>query len=438
MPWQQAAWDVGLEYELDPEGRPIPAYREVIATVMRQSGKSVLAFSVMAHRCTVWPNQPRRAIYTAQDGSAARKKLIEDCAPLYQRSTTFRPLIDRVYRGIGYEGINFKTGSTIRIIGSSEEAGHGMTETALAVVDESFADFDNRREQALSPGMATVRDAQTWNVSTAGTDASVFLRRKIEAGRAAVAAGRTSGIAYIEYSIPDDADVDDPETWWEFMPALGWTITEDVVRHERESMSDGDWRRSFGNQWTVNDERSIPEHLWDAAVDVHATPESPLRYAVEVHPDRVSACIVACGANGVLELVEHREGVSWVEDHLASRLVEITEKHRGVVRIDAGGPAASLIDPLEDAGVKVEKLTSRDVIASCGVWFDALADGKVKVRKNDALTAAVGAVARRRVGDAWVWSRRHVTADVVPVMAMSLAFRTEKVETERVPLVAFT
>jgi len=64
-----------------------------------------------------------------------------------------------------------------------------MTSTGLAGIDESFADLDFRREQALQPSMATVADAQTWNVSTAGTERSVYLQKKISDGRSGDDAG---------------------------------------------------------------------------------------------------------------------------------------------------------------------------------------------------------------------------------------------------------
>jgi hypothetical protein len=412
MPWQRMVADVGLE--LDADGRP--AYREVIATVMRQSGKSTLLFTVIGHRCTMWPTLPQRVIYTAQDGSAARRKLIEDCAPLFTNAKPFKPLVERVYRGVGYEGINFRTGSTIRIIGSSEAAGHGATSTGLAGIDESFADVDNRREQAINPTMATVPDAQTWNVSTAGTDASVFLRRKIELGRAAADAGRTSGIAYFEWSIPDDADIDDPETWWAHMPALGWTIGEQVVAHERQNMTEGDWRRSFGNQWTNNDERAIPAVAWDALQSLDASPSGDLRFCLEVDPERASAGVVVHGG-GVVELIEHRPGVGWVVD----RIAELARRHNGKVVVDVASPAGAMIGELEAAGVDVVKFGSREVVQACGAFFDAVMDRKLTFRSNAALSAAAATVTRRQVSDAWVWSRRAGTGDPYLIMAASLA-----------------
>jgi len=76
-----------------------------------------------------------------------------------------------------------------------------------------------------------------------------------------------SGLAFFEWSVPDDADIDDPEVWWQFMPALGWTIQPPAVAHARQSMSDGEFRRSFGNQWVDAAEAWLPPGAWAATVE---------------------------------------------------------------------------------------------------------------------------------------------------------------------------
>lgn len=417
MPWQSHAAHLGLEMVENDAGLLVPAFREVICTVMRQSGKSTLLFSLFAHRATMWPQLPQRCVYTAQDGSAARKKLIEDMGPMYMESVLFKRLVSRVFKGVGNEGIDFRTGSTIRTVGSSEAAGHGMTSTGLAGIDESFADLDFRREQALQPSMATVPDAQTWNVSTAGTERSVYLKKKIEDGRSAVAEGRTRGLAYIEYSIPDGEDCDDPEVWWRFMPALGWTINEDAVRHARETMPDGEWRRSFGNQWTVSDERVIPLGVWQAACDDRVAPEGRLQFGFDVNPERSAASIVVADDQGRCELVEYRPGVGWCVD----RIVELSRAWGASVLLDAYGPAGSFADELSGAGVSVVRYSTREMSYACGGLFDRLADGRVKVLRNPVLDDAVAGARRRSSGDAWVWARKDGDVDVSPLVALTLA-----------------
>ena len=417
MPWQQEVANLGLELVENASGVLVPAFREVICTVMRQNGKSTLLFVVQAHRCVLWPDQPQRAVYTAQDGSAARKKLIDDCAPLYSSSALFNKFVRRVYRGIGYEGIDFVNESTVRIIGSSDSAGHGITKVGFAGIDESFADVDFRREQALQPSMATVKDAQIWNVSTAGTERSVYLRNKIDQGRLFASEGRTTGTAYIEYSIPDDADCDDPETWWAFMPSLGWTINEETVAHARQTMPDGEWRRSFGTQWTVSDERVIPEEVGDAACGAEVKPEGDLRFGLDVNPERSGASICVGDKDLRGELVEFRAGVGWVVD----RVVELCSRWNAEVAVDMSGPAGSLVDELEGRGVRVVRYQTRDMAYACGLLFDKLADRQVRVRSSEVLDSAVAGVKRRSVGDSWVWARKDAGVDVSPLVALTLA-----------------
>lgn len=415
MPWQQLVLDVGLE--IDPSSG-LPAYREIICTLMRQNGKSSLTAGVMAHRATLWPAQPQRIAYSAQDGSAARKKLIEDVAAGWQRSPVVGRLVDKVLRGVGYEGVIFATGSRIDVIGSSESAGHGRT-LDLAIIDESFADSDFRRESAISPAMATRRDAQVWNVSTAGTDASVFLRRKIDAGRSAVLSDTGGGVAFFEWSIDADQDIDDPEVWWDNMPALGFTISENTVRHARSSMSDGEFRRGFGNQWTVAAERVIPASVWDVANRVDVAPSGGMFFSLDVNPERSAACLAVVGSDVPVtgEIVEHRPSVGWVVD----RAVEVLGRWPGSsLVVDARGPAASLVPELRRAGVRVVELSPSEVQHACSAFFDDLANGRVWIRRHQALDVASLAVTRQTIGDAWRWARRD-GSDITPLYAVTLA-----------------
>jgi phage terminase large subunit-like protein len=74
MGWQQMVADVLLE--LLP-GTRIPAYREGVVTVPRQQGKTTLILCLAVQRALRWPGQPRIA-YSAQTGSDARRKLLDD------------------------------------------------------------------------------------------------------------------------------------------------------------------------------------------------------------------------------------------------------------------------------------------------------------------------------------------------------------------------
>jgi len=328
-----------------------------------------------------------------------------------------RVAVERVFRGAANEAITFKNGSRIDVLATSESAGHGRT-IDLGIIDEAFADADDRREQALLPAMATRAAAQILVVSTAGTEASIYLNRKVQAGRAASAAGEQTGIAYFEWSASEDQDIDDPGTWWSCMPALGHTITEEVVRHARATMSEGDFRRSWLNQQTTSDERVIPVAVWDRVCDPLVKPEGRFVFAVDVTPDRSAASIAVADTDGRCEVVDHRPGVSWTVD----RLRELALKWDAPIVLDGYGPAGSLMDALDGGGVRVERLLTRQVANACGVFYDAVSDRKIQIRRSELLDAAIAAARRRSAGDAWAWARSDTSVDISPLMAVTLAY----------------
>lgn len=422
MPWQVQVAEVANE--VLPNG--LPAFREVIVSVPRQQGKTTWLLSQTLERCTL-RDRPQRVAYTAQTGSDARKKLLEDQVPIIEASR-MRAAVQQVSRAQGNEGVLFRNGSRVSVLASGVSAGHGKI-IDLGEIDEAFDDTDDRREQAILPAMVTRPDAQLIIVSTMGTDASVYLNRKVELGRAAAMEGRTEGVAYFEWAIPEDEDIEDPRAWWLGMPALGYTITEQVVAHARSTMTEGEFRRAFGNQRTRSDERVIPEVTWRAACRGDVAPSGSLSFAWDVSPDRDWATIAVVG-DGVGEITsrngmaDHRPGVGWVP----ARLAELQADHGGTVSVDARGPGGALIPDVEAAGVVVNEMGATEVIQGCGLLYDSIADGLFKVRVSpgfEALDQAIIAATKQPVGDTWRFGRKNRTP-ITPLMALTVALAASK------------
>lgn len=430
MPWQRLAADVAGEY--DPE-TGVPYYREVNIVVMRQQGKTTIETAVEVDRCVSWPD-PQKVVYSAQSRNKAREKLLDDQVPQIRRSPLGQ-LIEhphgQVVHANGNEAIRWPSGSIIELLASVEASGHGST-YHLGMIDEAWKGSDERREQAIRPAMLTIPDAQLWVVSTAGNDASTYLRRKVETGRAAAVEDRGSGICYIEYSVPDDMDPFDLDVMLGYMPALcptpgpctcssEWrhTVTQEVLLAEQQGMDPQEYRRAYGNQWVSGSgEQVIPDDLWQMCCDPTVAPDGEITYGIDVLPDRDGGSIAA-GGNGVVEVVESRPGpTGW--------MVEAAKKMHsqwgGRFRIDGTGQARSIADDLEADGIPVERLDSMESAAACARLFDAIADGTVKVRTSAELDAAVKGLAKRPIGDRFVWSRTTSINDVTPVWAVTLAW----------------
>jgi hypothetical protein len=418
MPWQRYVADVGCE--LLPTG--LPAYREVILTVPRQSGKTEEFLSWQIDRSLNW-GKPQRSAFTAQSGKDARDKWLDELFPLI-RNSKLKPLIAQINEGMGNESIRWKTGSIIRLLSTSTSSGHSKT-LDQAVLDEIWHDVDDRREQGLRPALITRSDAQLLVCSTAGTQASTVLNRKRRAGRLAVEQDMGFGVAYFEWSAPDEWDPSDEESYFSFMPALcpdppcrcgarKWrhTIELDAISAERLAMEPMEFVRAYGNRTTQAADELIPADVWQKVCSQEASPQGEVRFALDVAEDRSSAAICAASGN-VIELIDHHRGTEWV----AARANQLTAKHNSVVWLDSTGPANALIPELNNS----KTLNARQVVDACGAMYDAIIDAKVVFRSHPDLDQAIAGVAKQRSGDTWRWSRKSSSSDITPLVAATLA-----------------
>lgn len=421
MPWQRQVADVGGEYDA---ATGIPYYREVIVTVPRQSGKTTLVLGWEVQRAIGWSQRwgPQRIAYSAQTGNDARKKLIEDQVPIVVPQQKALG-IKRILKGMGNEAVEFHNGSRIILLASSEDSGHGKT-IDLGVKDELFADIDDRRDQALIPAMATRRAAQALTTSTMGTVESFALNAAVERGRESVARDQRSGIAYFEWSADPSADPDDPATWWSCMPALGFTITEQVVAHARATLSLPEFRRAFLNiPDSMRTDPVISAADWGGCLVENSRVRHPVALAFDVSPDRSTASIAVAGdpvdGRGVhVEVVDNRSGYDWT----VPRIVGIVDRWKpSIVACDAASPAGALIAPLTAEGIEVRTVTAREHTQACGGFYDDVKTKSLRHIGQPELDAAIDGADRRLVSDAWLWSRRTSAVDITPVVAATLA-----------------
>jgi len=417
MPWQRHVLDVALE--VDPD-TGLLAYREVVLTVPRQSGKTLLLLCLMVHRALGFQSR-QRILYTAQTRNDARKKWEDEHVRVLEDSP-FASMFSVRYNN-GNEAIRWQNGSMHALVAPTEKAGHGET-LDLGAIDEAFAQVDSRLEQAMKPAMITRPQPQMWVVSTAGTDKSIYLRSKVDHGRARAGLGLADSVAYFEWSAPEDADPADPATWADCMPALGHTVQERAIRAEFESMELPEFRRAFLNQWpdVFPVDAVIDSATWKLLADPRSTAVDPVAFAADMTPDRSSSSIAVGGrrADGLLhtEVVDNRRGTEWV----VPRLLELIGKWRPcAVVVDGAGPAGSLIAPLEAAGVEVLKPSARDAAQACGQLYDAAINGHLRHLDQPALNTALAGARRRELGDAWAWTRKNTSVDISPLVATTLA-----------------
>jgi phage terminase large subunit-like protein len=422
MPWQQHLADLALEVDPDT-GRLV--YREVRVTVPRQSGKTtfILAKNVQRMIDAKYFGGRQRLVYTAQNRNKAREKFVDDYLEELKAAKAFRGKW-RPRLSNGSEAIKWHNGSSWGIESTTEKSGHGST-LDVGDIDEAFAHADNRVEQSFRPPMVTRPQPQLWIVSTAGDDEkSTYLKSKVTTGREFAESGQDTGVCYVEYSADPDADPEDPATWASCMPALGHTVTLETIQHEFTTMELADFSRAYLNLWVPKTmgRQVIPPADWAACSDRTSQVVGDVVFAVDVAPDSAWASIAVAGqrADGLahVEVIDHRAGDGWV----VARLLELHKRWgpRPVV-MDPTGPAGALLNDLAAVGIEPHSVTAREMTQACGGLKRAAQDRTFRHLEQQLLNDALAGADKRQLLDSWAFRRTSSSADISPLVAVTLA-----------------
>lgn len=414
LPWQR--WLFVHALELDDAGAF--RFRTVLVMIARQNGKTTWMQALALWRMFV--DGAGLVIGTAQNLDVAEEAWT-GAVDMAEGVPELRAEIAAVDRTNGKKALRLTTGERYKVAAASRRGGRGLSGD-LVVLDEI------REHQTWDAWGAVTKTTmarprpQIVALSNAGDNASTVLNHLHDLGLASLE-DPSSTLGLFEWSAEKDCALDDVEAWAAANPSLGHTISVDAIRSALETDPEHVFRTEVLCQ-RVDDfrEQVIAPEAWSAVADAEARPMDPVTFAVDVTPDRTWACIATCGGSPdgrpVLEVVDHRQGTSWLVD----RLVELSERwNPAAVALDPAGPAGSLLPQLAAAGIEPLLLSARDAAQACGALYDAVSDGGLIHRDQAPLNAALAGAGRRPLGDAWAWSRKTSSSDISPLVAATVA-----------------
>lgn len=350
-------------------------------------------------------------------------RLLEGTADLARK-------IKRVSNTHGDESIELTNGCRLSFVARSKGGGRGLSGDCL-ILDEAFALVDDQIE-ALMPIMSARDNGQIWYTSSPPLDAVTGevlfgIRARGEAGDPV--------LAWMDWGQKRGVDLDDPQVHAAANPAYGLRIMPEAVERERRTLKDEGFGRERLGIWPETAGTAVisPEQ-WRALADPASEAGADIAIAIDVTPARDHASIAIYSPRpdglGHIELIEHRSDVGW----LVARLAELKERYGPVaIAIDVKGPAGSLLPDLAAAGIAEPEDPERpargdlavplaaDVAASTGQFLDAIAAGALRHTDQVQLSTAVAGAKTRPLGDAQAWARRTATADISPLVAVTLA-----------------
>jgi hypothetical protein len=418
LEWQQDVLDVAGETDADGRLR----YRIVVVVVQRRAGKTRMTLGgTHLHRAATRPRQSSWwAAQSYKDGLAIWKQQVgRDLGDDRLRRALG---VRNVRRAAAQETVEFRNGSTVGMFTPAERSLHGLSNHLVTLDEARFHDTETGSAlmSAVVPGLSDLsNDGQLWVVSSAGTSMSGFLLELIRRGREG-----EPGMAYFEWGIPDDADPSDLDTVAAYHPGFGRTLDLAALRSAQSTMAPEDFAREFAGRFTVVDESLIRMDLWNELVDTERRMPQPRGLAIgfDAHPDRSASSVSAAwrddSGNLQTALLDSRPGVDW----LADRIVELVRRWRpGPVWFDNAGPAVGIADELRRRRVRVEPLMAAQYAAACQQVFDAIEGRALYHHPEPLVDVAAAGVAKRPLGERWVWGRRQSSVDVSPLTSLTCA-----------------
>ncbi len=404
-----AAWECGVNV-------PRQNGKGVILEARELYGLFVLGEELIIHSA--------HEFATSQEHFRRLEALIRNSGELHEQVKSYR-------HSHGEEGLELRDGRRILFRTRTKGGARGFS-CDLLVLDEAMV----IQEAAVAAMLPTLRSRSNPQVVYAGSavdqmvhEHGVVWARIRERG----VAGGDGELAYFEWSMDVDsvneltpAIAEDPVQRQQANPSLGKRIDPAHMEREYKTMD----LRSFGvelggaGDWPSTEgfaDFVIRPEDWLFLRDPESYLVDPVCLAFDVSPDR-RASIAAAGrrADGLfhVEVIQNREGTSWLPERLAG----IVEAHEvAVVKGDGYGPAASVAQFVEEAGVAVERVTMGELGQACGRLVDAVNEKTVRHLGSAELDDAIRGAKSRPLGDSWAWSRKTSHVDISPLVAATLA-----------------
>lgn len=427
LPWQQHLFDHALKLHGGRRGKW--RHTEVAAVVSRQQGKT------HAQRMRVLAGLflfgEREIAGTAQDRQLARDTF-RQVVEVVEGTPELSREVKTVRWANGQEELVLKTGQRYRIVAPTASAARGYSND-LVLIDEVREQTDFDLWAAIRPTINTRKaitdhGPQVWLTSNAGHADSVLLLQIRAQALEAVKAGKPGPLAYLEWSAPEDAGLDDETAWAQANPALGRLLDLDTLRSLRASTPEPVFRTEQLCQFVDTMDAWLPHGAWDACQDEAVTIPDDARGTVVFGVDRApswDSCTVVAMAKvdgrNVVEAVRHWDaGVT--EETLLHYLGGLVDRWDPIAIAGEDLMLGDMLTRLNDTTrVTVHRVRGADVQRACSALYQDVTSGTLAHNGDPLLADHIRAAARKELGDSWRLSRRHSARHIDAAMATAFA-----------------
>jgi hypothetical protein len=407
MPWQRFAIVHGGE--LKPDGRP--RFRVVLVLVSRQNGKTTIGEVVALDALTAAPR--KLVLGTSTNLETARESWQKAVDRAEEHLLDMWPV---VRRGALDTSLTLSNRSRYKVAAASRKGGRGLS-VDVGLADELREHLTWEAWDAMSGATTARRESQIWAFSNQGDDRSVVLNHLRDSALAYIESGEGDDtICLLEWSAPDDCDLDDRRAWRRANPALGFTIDEPTLMSKLATHPPASFRTEYLCQRVASMDAALDERAWKELADTGVSLED-LRDRVvlclDVAPDLRHVALVAAAVGGDgrvrVDVVGAWESTADARADLPGVLEQVKPRVFGWF---PGGPAAALAADFRYTNGRLAKraveLKSGDVAAVCQGLAEQVVARRVLHTGDPLLIAQIGGVSKLYSGDGWRFTRKGV------------------------------
>ena len=424
-PWQEWLIRHALErYPADYPDKRLAGrlrFRQIVVSVARQSGKSLLA-AIFG----LWGLLMQMPLGGAQVLGLASSA---DQARIVYTRVLFvingNPHLKKRFRkATDTRGIMTADGSSrYDIKAASERALQGIP-ISLCLADELHL-FKKGMWSAAVKGTSTFKDGLVLGITTAGDETSETLIDLYTQGRKAAAGDPTlQRFGFFLWTAPDNAPVDDPAAILAANPAVAaGRIELERILEDSRTMPEHEIRRYTLNQFIAGTVASwLPGDLFKKATGNGMTDLKGMVLAVDRSQNWTHATIAAANNNG--DKVETELVASYVapdENQLYDELLALYKKHkpRAIALDDRQLP--NLGKRLKLAGIPVWQLWTKEVSNACSTVFAMFTNEVIRHNNDPLLVAQMPNGVTKYTGETWLISRKDSIGDIDALLATVFA-----------------
>ena len=389
-------------------------YRQVVVSVGRQNGKSVIGAILGLYGLLL--HDPGPTVI----GIASS---VDQAQIIYRRTllviNSHAALKKRFAKTTETRGIATSDGRGVYQLKAAKDSALQGIPVSLCLFDELHISKPEMWS-AMVLGTSQRENGMVFGITTAGDEDSALLKDLYETGKRAVQGQEgLERFGFFLWEAPAGSDIKDPDA----INAANPTVAEGhlsikTVLSDIESIPEVDARRYRLNQFVASRADTwIPVSMWNACATTQRMPEGRCVFAIDRTPGWEYASITAAVKTEdsiYTEVVASL--IKPTKDSLLQVCLELA-KLNPVCFVAEGFMLKDLISDLQDRGLRAKALSTTEVCQASSTAYALAAQQRLKHHNDQIVNVQVPHGIRRQKGEAWRISRVDSTQDIDALMA---------------------